>query len=60
MGVFEEVRCTTVVVEQLVLQDDRRVWKELLLVDLEVLGKWFQKAKKIINLKWGATHPIQP
>jgi hypothetical protein len=49
--VFEEVRCTTVVAEQLVQEDDRRVWKALLLVDLEVYGKWFQKAKKIVQIK---------
>jgi hypothetical protein len=40
-----------VVAEQLVQEDDRRVWKALLPVDLEVHGKWFQKVKKIINLK---------
>jgi hypothetical protein len=49
--VFEEVRYTTVVAEQLVQEDDRRVRKALLLVDLEVHGKWFQKVKKIINIE---------
>lgn len=43
MGMFEEVRCTVVVAEELVPEDDRRVCKALLLVDLEVYSKWFQK-----------------
>jgi hypothetical protein len=38
---FEEVMCTVVVAKELVQEDDRRVWKTLLLVDLEVYGKWF-------------------
>jgi hypothetical protein len=51
VGVFEEVRCTAAVAEQLVQEDTRRVRKALLPVDMEVYGKWFQKAKKIINIK---------
>jgi hypothetical protein len=48
---FEEVRCMAVVAKQLVQEDDGRVRKALLPVDLEVHGKWFKKAKKIVNIK---------
>jgi hypothetical protein len=49
--VFEEVRCTAVVAEQLVQEDNMRVWKALLPVDLEVHGKWFQKVKNIVKIR---------
>jgi hypothetical protein len=49
--VFEEVMYKAMVAKQLVEEDNRRVWKALLPVDLEVHSKWFQKTKKIVNVK---------
>jgi hypothetical protein len=45
--VFGEARSKVVAAEEFVQEDGRRVWKALLLVDLEVQGKGFQSAEKI-------------
>jgi hypothetical protein len=46
MGVFMAEMCRAVVAEQLVLLDDRRIWKAFLPVDLEIYSKWSKRAKK--------------
>jgi hypothetical protein len=50
MGGFEEVRCRAMVAEHLVQEDDGRIHLALMPLDLEVLGKWFQKEKKGFNI----------
>jgi hypothetical protein len=42
VGVFGEARSKVVAAEEFVQEDDRRVRKALLLVDLEVQDKGFQ------------------
>jgi hypothetical protein len=47
---FEEVRCRAMVAEHLVQEDNGRIYLALLLLGLEVHGKWFQKENKAVNI----------
>jgi hypothetical protein len=49
LAVFEEEMCKEVVVEQLALLDNGRIWKAILPIDLEYHGRLSKRVGKKVN-----------